>query len=469
MSFLTGGSRRQAQPVLGGIDDMARVENRRHCGREAASTMKKFQADPGVWQLLMVAIMVVLTVLAAILLGSSRASADPGIPPPKPIPYPVAQPDDMPRVQNIGGASAKTNTPLGLGAGTGPPLAAARERSNATISPSATDGTVLPTAIGNKTVTLHLPHERELSAAAWGEGGNATFTSRDTDYRITPFAGGGADVNIMRRTIFAPEDFTFGLRVPEGTHVRQGVNAVLVESDASPGHPATTVATVSVPVARDAKGNPVQISPAIHGDYVYQQSNLRLEMGPADIFAFPITITLAYRASSVPATGALASDWDGLPEGGGIPEAIRATEIIGPPTDYVTDPSGSMRPANVDATLYSQRHANTCLSGPNEYRSEDGRLASFLGSCQRQAMCLDVSPAQHSADTCKNQAFANMSAQCTATFGQTGDQYDACLSVANGHAAWSKENLLTDLLCQPAAPGTDQSRLPSNNNRYCRT
>ena len=418
-------------------------------------------------------VLAVLAVAVAIMIDfASWAAADsiqPTAPTPKPIANAVAQPDDMPRVQNIGGAQAKTNTPMGLGPGTGRPLAAARERSNATISPSATDGTVLPTAIANKTVTLHLPHERELSAAAWSDGGAATFTSHDTDYRITPFAGGGADVNVIRRTIFAPEDFTFGLRVPEGTHVRQGVNTVLVESDAAPGHPATTIATVSVPVARDAKGNPVQISPVIHGDYVYQQSNLQLEMGPADVFAFPITITLAYRASSVPATGALASDWDGLPEGGGPADAVKAAQIITPPGDYVSDPSGAYRPSNVDAALYAQRHADTCLSGPNEYRSKDGRTASFLGSCQRQAMCLDVSPAQHSADSCKNQAFANMSAQCTATFGQAGDQYDACIAVANGHAAWSKENLLTDPLCQPVMAGVDQSLLPSNNNRYCRT
>lgn len=471
VSFLDWtATRKWARSTVGSLGEVAQIMTCRRLAEHPASSTY-IRVDSRQHRRSWIALVQgVLVVASAIMVGTATpASADPGVPPPKPIPYPVAQPDDMPRVQNIGGAQAKTNTPLGLGPGVGPPLAAARERSNATISPSPTDGTVLPTAIGNKTVTLHLPHERELSAAAWGEGGNATFTSRDTDYRITPFAGGGADVNIVRRTIFAPEDFTFGLRVPEGTHVRQGVNTVLVESDASPGHPATTVATVSVPVARDAKGNPVQISPVIHGDYVYQQSNLRLEMGPADIFAFPITITLAYRASSVPATGALASDWDGLPEGGGGPDAVKAAQIIAPPSDYVTDPSGSMRPANVDATLYSQRHAGTCLSGPNEYRSEDGRIASFLGSCQRQAMCLDVSPARGSADVCKNQAFANMSAQCTAAFGQTGDQYDTCLAVANGHAAWSKENLLTDPLCQPVTAGVDTSRLPSNNNRYCRT
>lgn len=420
------------------------------------------------------AILVALVVsVASVALGlhtAARAGADPtapGVPTPKPIPNQVAQPDSLNRDAFIGGARTSTNVGQNMGTGTGPPLLAARERTGATISPSATDGTHLPTAIAGKTVVLHLPHERELTAAQWGGGGAATFTSRDTDYRITPFAGGGVDVNIIRRTIFAPEEFTFGMRLPEGAHARQGNNAVLIETDGAPGRPATTIATVSVPVARDAKGIPVQVTPVIHGDYVYQQQNLRLDMGPADIFAFPITLTLSYRASSIPATGALASDWDGLPEGGGPPEAIKAANIIAPPSDYVVDPGGSMRPANVDATLYSQRHADRCLSGPNEYRSEDGRTASFLSSCQRQAMCLDVSPAQHSADTCKNQAFANMSAQCTATFGQTGDQYDACINVANGHAAWAKENLLTDPLCQPVAPGANISRLPSNNNQYC--
>ncbi len=420
-----------------------------------------------------VALAVLIAVAALVIAGvhtGVRAGADPsapGVPTPKPIPNQVAQPDALNRDAFIGGARTSTNVGQNMGTGTGPPLLAARERTGATISPSAADGTHLPTAIAGKSVVLHLPHERELTAAQWGAGGAATFTSRDTDYRITPFAGGGVDVNIIRRTIFTPEEFTFGMRLPEGTHARQGNNAVLIETDGAPGKPATTIATVSVPVARDAKGAAVQVTPVIHGDYVYQQQNLRLDMGPADVFAFPITVTLSYRASNLPATGALASDWDGLPEGGGPPEAIKAANIIPAPGDYVSDPGGQYRPANIDPTLYSQRHANTCLSGPNEYRSEDGRTASFLSSCQRQAMCLDVSPAQHSADTCKNQAFANMSAQCTATFGQTGDQYDTCMGVANGHAAWAKENLLTDPLCQPVAAGADTSRLPSNNNQYC--
>ncbi|MBA0048517.1 hypothetical protein [Mycobacteroides sp. LB1] len=415
------------------------------------------------------ALMAALAFLFSIVMGAApRALADPiQPPPPKPIPYPVAQPDDLPRIAPIGGAQVKTNTPLGMGPGTGRPLAAGRERSNATISPSPTDGTHLPTAIAGKDVVLHLPQERELTPAQWGDGGSATFTSRDTDYRISPFAGGGADVNIIRRTIFTPENFTFGLRVPEGTHVRQGANVVLVESDAAPGLPATTIATLSVPVARDAKGNPVQVTPVIHGDYMYQQSNLALDLGPADIFAFPITITLSYRASSIPASGQLATDWEGLPEGGGPPEAKKAAQIIGAPGDYVVDPGGSYRPASVDPVLYGQRHADRCLSGPNEFRSEDGRSTDFWSSCQRQAMCLDVTPAQMSVDVCNNQAFANMSAQCTATFGQTGPEYDACLNVANGHSVWSKANLLGGWLCQPVGPGTNTRFLPSNNNRYC--
>lgn len=35
--------------------------------------------------------------------------------------------------------------------------------------------------------------------------------------------------------------------------------------------------------------------------------------------------------------------------------------------------------------------------------------------------------------------------------------------------AWPEENLPTDPLCQLVVAGADQSRLPSNNSRYCRT
>lgn len=144
-------------------------------------------------------------------------------------------------------------------------------------------------------------------------------------------------------------------------------------------------------------------------------------------------------------------------------------DTIAPPKGFLVDPGGQYRPANVDPTLYSQRHASTCLSGPDEYRSPDGRTANFLSSCQHQAMCLDVAPSQQRADTCKNQAFVNMSAQCNVAFGQAGGQYDTCINVVNGHVAWAKENLLTAPLCQPVTAGVDTSRLPSNNNRYCRT
>ncbi|RIR82148.1 hypothetical protein D2E65_09280 [Mycobacteroides abscessus] len=406
------------------------------------------------------------SILAIMLCAVPHAAADPGqpgVPGPIPLPLAVPQPGDAPRVQNIGGASAKSNVPQGMGNGTGQPLAAARERSNATVPPIAADGIHLPTAQATRTVVLHLPQERDLTAAAWGDAGTATYTSRDTDYRVVPFAGGGADVVITRRTIFTPEEFTFGLRVPEGTHVRQGVNTVLVETDAHPGQPATPIATVSVPVARDANGAPVQVTPVIHGDYVYQQSNIKLELGQANIFAFPIEITLSYRASSAPTNGALTSDWDGLPAGVAVPT------VIPKPGDYVIDPGGTHRPANADPVLYAQRHADQCLSGPNEFRSEDGRTAELLGSCQRRAMCLDVSGQRTSVDACNNQAFSDMSAQCTAVFGQAGADYDACLNVANGHAAWSKENLLGGPLCQPVTLGTNLAFLPSNGNRYCKT
>lgn len=118
------------------------------------------------------ALLAALACVSLVVIGSMpKTLADPGQPPPpKPLPNPVAQPDDLPRIAPIGGAQVKTNTPLGLGPGTGRPLAAGRERSNATISPSPTDGTHLPTAIAGKDVVLHLPQERDLTPAQWGDG-----------------------------------------------------------------------------------------------------------------------------------------------------------------------------------------------------------------------------------------------------------------------------------------------------------
>ncbi|WP_165611481.1 hypothetical protein [Mycobacteroides franklinii] len=51
----------------------------------------------------------------------------------------------------------------------------------------------------------------------------------------------------------------------------------------------------------------------------------------------------------------------------------------------------------------------------------------------------------------------------------TASRAHADPGAANGHAAWPEENLPTDPLCQLVVAGVDQSRLPSNNSRYCRT
>ncbi|MGJ8874007.1 hypothetical protein QOK92_25885, partial [Mycobacteroides abscessus subsp. abscessus] len=94
----------------------------------------------------LVALAVAVALVIALVHTAFRAGADPsgpGVPTPKPIPNQVAQPDSIPRDAFIGGARTSTNSGLGMGTGTGPPLAAARERTGATISSSATDGTVL--------------------------------------------------------------------------------------------------------------------------------------------------------------------------------------------------------------------------------------------------------------------------------------------------------------------------------------
>ncbi|WP_078312373.1 MULTISPECIES: hypothetical protein [unclassified Mycobacterium] len=389
------------------------------------------------------------------------AAADPIVPTPPPLPASREMPQDAPRINNIGGAKVSSSAPQGEGNGMGQPLAAARELSNFTVPMFAKDGIFFPTTWAGKNIAIHLPGEMTLQAAAWSGDGGATYTSNDVDYQVIPFSGGGGDIIIRRKTIFSPSDMAVGVRIPEGTHLRQGANVVVVESDPHPGRPATVIGTFSIPVARDAKGAPVSVSPGI-GPGFPNQTNILINLGQANIFAFPIEITLSYRASNTPTSGALTADWDGMPAG------VSPPQIITVPADYVTDPGGKYRPAGVDPVLYAERHSGMCQGGPNEFRSPDGRTADFTVSCQRQQMCLDATPRDTSVDVCNNTLFANMSTNCTSAFGQQGDEYDTCQHIASDEVAWVKANMLTGPLCQPITPQSNTRLLPSNGNRYCR-
>ncbi|MDO3107064.1 hypothetical protein [Mycobacteroides abscessus] len=390
------------------------------------------------------------------------AAADPIVPTPPPLPAPREMPQDAPRINNIGGAKVSSSAPQGEGNGMGQPLAAARELSNFTVPMFAKDGIFFPTTWAGKNIAIHLPGEMTLQAAAWSGDGGATYTSNDVDYQVIPFSGGGGDIVIRRKTIFSPSDMQVGVRIPEGTHLRQGTNVVLVETDPHPGRPATVVGTFSIPVARDSKGAPVTVSPGI-GPGFPNQTNILINLGEANIFAFPIEITLSYRASNTPTSGALTADWDGMPNG------VSPPQVITVPADYVTDIDGKYRPLGIDPVLYAERHSGMCPGGPRQYTSPDGRTADFAPSCMRQQMCLDAAPAGTSVDVCNNMLFANMSTNCVSAFGQQGEQYDTCLRAASDEVAWVKANMLTGSLCQPVAPTTDTRRLPSNGNKYCGT
>ncbi|ORB50625.1 hypothetical protein BST43_22110 [Mycobacteroides saopaulense] len=389
------------------------------------------------------------------------AAADPTVPTPPPLPAPREMPQDAPRINNIGGAKVSSSAPQGEGNGMGQPLAAARELSNFTVPMFAKDGMFFPTTWAGKNIAIHLPGEMTLAAAAWSGDGGATYTSNDVDYQVVPFSGGGGDIVIRRKTIFSPSDMAVGVRIPEGTHLRQGTNVVLVETEPRPGRPATVIGTFSIPVARDTQGAAINVTPGI-GPGFPKQTNILINLGPANIFAFPIEITLSYRASNTPTSGALTADWDGMPGGVGV------LQVITQPVDYVTDPAGTYRPAGIDPALYAQRHSGGCQGGPNEFRSADGRAADFTVSCQRQQMCLDATPSNTSTDVCNNTLFANMSTNCVSTFGQQGDNYDACQRIASDEVAWVKANMLTGALCQPVTPQSNTAFLPSNGNRYCR-
>ncbi|WP_162296524.1 hypothetical protein [Mycobacteroides abscessus] len=327
----------------------------------------------------------------------------------------MPQPDNLPRAVNIGGAQAKTNNVQGMGPGTGRPLAEARERSAAVVPPIAADGVHAATAWPGKQVVIHLPNERELTAASWGEGGAAAYGSPPVDYVVIPDAGGGADIRMVRKSFISPSDFSLGVRYPEGTHLRQAGQAVVVETDATPGHPAAIIGAFAIPEARDGAGNPIAVTLSIGGSYLYQTSSLDLNVGDVGLLNFPVTITVAYH----PATTAPAITQSAPP------------------------------PPSVDSRVSALR----CVSGPTDFRgTADGenpaRSADFAMSCGKLTACMAAVPARTSALTCENTFMADLTNACVAAFGHDGDDFESCLAAANGHTRWAKENLAPG---QPAA------------------
>ncbi|TDZ94550.1 hypothetical protein CCUG60885_03051 [Mycobacteroides salmoniphilum] len=338
------------------------------------------------------------------LLTGGIAHADPGPPPPAPPPLAVPQPDNLPRAVSIGGAQAKSNVPQGMGDGTGRPLAEPRERSLVAVPPIATDGVHAATAWPGKQVVIHLPNERELTAANWGEGGAAAYGSGPVDYVVIPDAGGGADIRMVRKSFISPSDFSLGVRYPDGTHLRQAGQAVVLETDGAPGRPAAIIGAFSVPEARDGVGNAIAVGPSIGGSYLYQQSALDLNVGEVGLLNFPVTITVAYRVTTT------------------VPAVTQG------------DPGSKRSPVE----------GGRCVSGPPAFRGGENpsSAADFTVSCGRLAACMSAVPARTSALTCENTFLADLSNACVAAFGYDGPDYEGCLATANGHTRWAKENML---------------------------
>jgi hypothetical protein len=247
-----------------------------------------------------------------------------------------------------------------------------------------------------------------LGPAAWLPGGGGVYGSADVDYTVVPYTGGGVDITVNRKNVFSASTIPFGIKLPEGTHLRQGSNVVLVETDAAPGAPSRVIGTFSIPTATDANRAPLSVTPTLGPGFPPGQSNLTVDLGPANIFAFPVTIVVSYRASDVPTTGAAAPNWTGLPAGVNVP----AVSVDG-----------------------------HCIGGPDAYTSADGRVANFVTACVTQQQCLTTAPAATSVDSCNNRLLAHMSIQCTTVFGQTGDDYDACTRAAADYIGWAKANM----------------------------
>lgn len=345
-------------------------------------------------------------------------------------------PEDPGRVNPIGGARVSSTTPQGETAGMERPLAAQGERGAVTVPMWAKDGIFAPTAHPNRQIAIHLPGEVTLGPAAWLPGGGAVYSSNDVDYQVIPFAGGGVDITVTRKTVFSASTIPFGIKLPAATHLRQGNNVVLVETDAVPGNPAHVIGTFSIPAAADANQALVGVTPTLGPGFPPGQSNLTVDLGPTNVFAFPVTITLSYRASDAATTGAPAPNWAGLPAGTPTASVTPAN-----PTGYVTDPAGAHRPDGVDPTVYAQRHSGHCQGGPDAYTSGDGRSANFVAACQTQQLCLAGTPTSTSVDSCNDRLLAHMSISCVTVFGQTGDDYDACTRTAADEVAWVKANM----------------------------
>lgn len=397
------------------------------------------QRRSGSWRAAVTAtVFLTMTSVGGVVNVAGTAGADPAAPAPPPVPVPVPRPmpEDPARVNPIGGARVSSTTPQGETAGMERPLAAQAERGAATVPMWAKDGIFAPTAHPNRQIAIHLPGEVTLGPAAWLPGGGAIYGSNDVDYQVIPYAGGGVDITVTRKTVFSASAIPFGVKMPAATHLRQGNNVVLVETDAAPGNPARVIGTFSIPAATDANQALVGVTPTLGPGFPPGQSNLTIDLGPTSIFAFPVTITVSYRASDAATTGAPTTNWGGLPPG--TPTAAVTPPV---PTGYVTDPTGAHRPDGVDPSVYAQRHSGHCQGGPDTYASGDGRAANFVAACQTQQLCLASTPARTSVDSCNDRLLAHMSISCVTVFGQTGDDYDACIRTASDEVAWAKANM----------------------------
>lgn len=103
-----------------------------------------------------------------------------------------------------------------MGPGAGRPLAEARQRGVVAVPPIATDGVHAATAWPGKQVIIHIPNERELTAANWGEGGAAAYGSGPVDYVVIPDAGGGADIPHGPQILHFSERFFVGDQISGG-------------------------------------------------------------------------------------------------------------------------------------------------------------------------------------------------------------------------------------------------------------
>lgn len=201
-------------------------------------------------------ISLVVFFLIAPLLSTDTATGSAWINPDQansPLQYSADQSGSLASAVDVGNTQIEGDVLNDLAPKSGAPLEQRHRQASATTSPLVMDGVHMPTVVAGMEVVMHLSQERE------------------------------------------PEGLTFGLRIPEGTHIRMAGDTWLIERDVVPGGAPAIIAAMSTR-ATNAKGTAVTVTTEVYSPFCFRELNLRLRVKHPDVSRFRVAICLTYRA-----------------------------------------------------------------------------------------------------------------------------------------------------------------------------